>query len=605
MSSKRRYRDPRPGEVLMWLSSHAKKVVSMGNLTGKGLELRIVPAPCCGRSKEDNPSLQVNDQTGMWRCFSCSKVGNWFTLTRAFGDPLEIGDRYIDPVDSKLDFDQIAKLAKTAKRLVTGNHYPDLIEVAKQRGIEPETLKAFHVSSMGPKCLRWPIYAVHQYIDKDGQPKAKWEHVNSRLRVVVDRDTAKVGDWFELKGGPTNLLIGNHLLNLQSPKKRCYIFEGQWDAMIGHQIGLQNSFSIPSGTNNVDCQSLLRYIPEDWEVWLGMDMDGPGQKATEQFFAQLGSDRVARLKLPFKDLNDWYKENPFITAEDVEKTGVGLTSSMNLSSTKTGTGYVDFDMDEDASIHQPKVITDFPWSRLTTMLAGGLYEGQTTGLLAPSGVGKTTWCNQLATYAAGKGVKVGIISLEGTRDAFTTKLKYPIKGQWKPNHWPSVKQNLMISELQGPMVTPPQCLQEFERMIVEGAKLLILDNLDFICRDNGNAKMEAYAGLIEMASRTATHIIPVWQPNKIDRTTIVNSGNQKGYSQLLQDADNYINMNVIEDFVQLEVEKTREDGIDRMKNKVWMIYNRDIRCFSELEDMPAKASSSGSLISLDSEADPW
>ena len=567
MKPKRRYRDPRPGEVAMWLSSHATKVINMGSPTGKGREFRIVPAPCCGRSKSDNPSLQVNEDTGMWRCFSCQKVGNWFTLTREFGDPLADGDKYKESVDTTMNLDQIAQLAKAQKRPIADGHYQTLLDYCENRCVMPETLHAFHVSSFGPKALRWPIYAVHRYTEGD-QIKVKWAHVNSRIRVCIDRDKAKAGDWFELKGGPTNLLIGNHLFK-PTPEKRCLIFEGQWDAMCAYQMGFDNSFSIPSGVNNIDVNSLLRYIPDDWEVWLGMDMDGPGQQAVEQFFAQLGPDRVGRLKLPHKDLNDWVIADNNVNMEMVKSTLVGLTTSVSLSASQSDKKYVSINMADDADEENAKIITDTPWPRLTKLLAGGLYEGQTTGILAPSGVGKTTWCNHLATYAAGKGVKVGIISLEGTRDSFSKKIKFPIRGQWKKDHWGNVLNNLMISSLQGPLVTPKQCLDEFDMMIQEGAQLLFLDNLDFICRDNGNAKMEAYAALIEMASRTATHIIPVWQPNKVDRTTVVNSGNQKGYSQLLQDADNYINMNVIYDFVQLEIEKTREDGVDRTNNKVW------------------------------------
>lgn len=583
---RRQYRDPRPGEVPSWLSMHARDIRNMGNPTGKGEELRFRPSPCCGHDKAENPSCTINTQTGLWRCFKCSTQGNWFTLTRAFGAPLDINDRYAEAW-APVNLDHVDKFATQQRRPLAGGHHAALLKYAHDRGFTDETLNAWRVSTKGQSVLRWPIYA---WVDD------RWTMVNARMRACLGDSTVR--DWFEVRGGPTGLLIGNHLLD-PNGTKRALITEGQWDAMAAWQIGFDNVFSVPNGTGNINVASMLRYIPEDWEVWLAMDMDDAGNKAVEQFFAQLGTDRVARLHLPHKDLNDWMLAEPGLTRAQVEATAKGLTKLTTPSASASG-GYVDLSLD-DAGEEENDIIAFTPWRPVDDFLAGGFRAGQTTGLLAPSGVGKTTWCNQVALFNAGSQITVGVISLEGTRKAFNRKLIDPIKSTWSKQEFEqTVKPHLLISKLEGKLTTVQQCIAEFEQMVAQGAKLLFWDNLDYITQDSSSSqKAAAYGLFIDLCMRHNVHGIAVWQPNKIDRTTVVNSGNQKGYSQMLQDADNYFNLNVIEDFVRLEVEKTRERGVDHQNNKAWFVYDQKTRLYNSVTDMPLhKAKLPGNVVHL-------
>ncbi len=582
---KRQYRDPRPGEVPSWLSMHAHSVRTMGNPTGKGEELRFRPSPCCNHDKPENPSCTINSQTGLWRCFHCGQLGNWFTLTRAFGAPLEVSDRYSEDYQP-INLDHVTTFLEQKRRPVTGGHHEALLAFCHKRGFTDATLDKWRVSTKGPQCLRWPIYAWHE---------DKWTMVNARMRSCLG--DSNVRDWFDVRGGPTGLMIGNHLFNLRGTK-RALITEGQWDAMAASQIGFDNVFSVPNGTGNINVASMLRYIPEDWEVWLAMDMDDAGNAAVESFFAQLGTDRVARLHLPHKDLNDWMLAEPKLSKQQVEATAKGLTTMVSMSGADAG--YVDLSLDDEEEAGTD-IIGFTPWKSVDDLLAGGFRAGQTTGILAPSGVGKTTWCNQVALFNAGSGVKVGVISLEGTRKAYNRKLVDPIKSSWtKQEFEETVKPNLMISKLEGKLTTTQQCIIEFERMIEDGAKLLFLDNLDYITQDSSSSQKAASYGLfIDLCMRHNVHGICVWQPNKIDRTVIVNSGNQKGYSQMLQDADNYMNLNVVEDFVRLEIEKTRECGVDHQHNKAWFVYDQKTRLYSEITDAPMhKTAEAGNVFHL-------
>jgi len=562
---KKEYRDARPGEVAAYISSHAAWFTRYGN------EIRFRPSPCCNANNHQNPSCQVEDQKGMWRCFSCGVVGNWFTLTRAFGDPLADGDRYRDGIFRySADWGQL--FTKQTRRPVTSGHYPQLLDYALARGIDRETLNLWLVTTKGPNNLRWPIFLWNNN---------KWEMVNARIRACTG--DGKIRDWYEIRGGPTDLLIGNHLLKLNG-SKRAIITEGQWDAMTLTQLGFDNVFSLPNGSTNIRVAEMLRYIPDAWEVWLAMDGDRAGDRAIEKFFAQLGPERVARIQLPVKDANQMLIENPDLTKTDIENCIVGLTKQTMVS--KKNNDWLALDMNSDDDDGKSEIIINTPFPELTRILAGGFRASQTTGILAPSGRGKTTLVNQLGIFAANNGVRTGLISLEGGRKALKRKLQDCVRGTCKRETWLKTVNKITVSRLEGSKVTWTQCIEELKSMAEHGCKLLIIDNLDHIMRDsNSSDKSNAYAEIIEMSRLTDTHSIVVWQPNKVNRDKIVNSGNQKGYSQALQDADNYLNLNRIRDYNLIEVEKSREEGVHG-DGKVWLVYDLGMRAFVPCAQAP-------------------
>jgi KaiC/GvpD/RAD55 family RecA-like ATPase len=577
----RECREPRAGEITAYLSSHAKWVKSYAAKTGK--ELRFRPSPCCGHDNDSNPSAQVNEDTGFWRCFSCGTVGNWLTLTRAFNDPLK--DPYKDdPLN--VDFRTFEPLINQKRRPVSGGHYRELLNYCKSRGFTKETLDAWRVSTKGPNILRWPIYAWNK----------KWTIVNARFRVCLNREKFNIQDWFEVKGGPTGLLIGNHLLSKKS--KRIIVTEGQWDGMAGYQIGLENVVSLPNGAENVRVREMLRYIPEDWEVWLALDMDDAGDRCAEKWFSQLGPDRVCRLNMPYKDLNEWLIQNPSLSSKDAEDCCIGLTTSIqNKWEKKESSRFENLSLEEKAD-EEIVTLFDTPWKTVNHLLGGGGKAAETTGFLAPSGVGKTTWANQLAIHVAKVHHPVGLISLEQARATVRRKLKDTIKGTCSKEEAEIVQNRLMLSSLEGSEVSWQKCVEEFYDMVERGAKLLIYDNLDHHENISHSDKAKAYKKMIKIAKDNNVHSLIVWQPKQVDRRQRINSGNQKGYSVTFQDADNYFNFNRIEDYNILEVEKCRDKGVKYLKQHVYFIYDEKSRCFIECVEKPSANEYVGNIVNF-------
>lgn len=596
----RKQRGPRPGEVLSYVSlRHGLKVTPEDGKHGP--QVRVSPTPCCGRAKHGN-CITINTATGLWCCFKCKRKGNWYGFTKLMGSP--IPDPYLDapPVDFAL-YDQIrARL----RRPVTGGHHPALLAYCKSRGFTGATLDAWRVSTCGPEAIRVPLYAQ----DDAGA----WKVANARCRRVINRDEDKgATDWFEVKGGPTGLAMGNHLLGQRpaswdsgepswSPDwlaggattlnggqsdpglekseplnsyaslkniKRVLIVEGQWDAMTAWQLGIPNVLSLPNGAAHVDVSGLLRYVPDDAEVWLAVDMDEAGDHAAEVFFAQLGT-KARRLLLPHKDLNAWLAAEPGLTAEQVLATA-------ERDEVEEGPTWVSFDLIEE--MQAAGIITETPWSKLTARLGGGFRECQTTGILAPSGVGKTTVANNILAVAAPM-AKVGVIQLEGELQKNMLELKKQIYGYHHNGEPQTIIKNVLMSSLVGKKVTWRETIQEVERMAKAGARLIAVDNWDYITADDGREKMTAYGEFQELAKSYRFHGIVVWQPSKVDRGVTVNSGQQKGMSKALQDADVYITMNKFGLCRRLDVEKVR-GVVDNGESVIWLKYDEPRACLFE------------------------
>ena len=583
----RQYRDPRPGEVEAWLARHA---TTLRREQGKnGQELRFNPCPICGRDNKKRPGVVINADTGLWYCHAKGCAGNWYMLTRAFGDALPEADRYADDPFAINITEAHARVATSRKNnptRITAAKYPALLDYCHKRGISDATLDEWLVTSLGDSCLRWPLHAWGD----DG----KWHLVNAKIKRGLE--TAKTADgtksWFEVTGGPTGLLVGQHLVHARNGE-RVIITEGEFDAMAGHTIGLRNIASLPNGATHVNVASMLRYIPDDWEVWLCVDMDEAGNRCAELFYAQLGFERVARIMMPHKDLNAWLMADPGLTAAKVMAEAKGVTTLVGWRAQQANGAerkYMRVGMSVEMDLAINRIVSETPWPGLTAKLGGGLRTGQTTGVLAPSGVGKTTFVNQWLIDAAAKGIKVGLISVEGDRTELDANITQAITG-WT-GHAPgsdgfaAVAANMLISELEGHTVPWQACVDEFQHMIDQGAVLLALDNLDFIMPRNDprmhDVKAQAYAALIEQARNSHAHTIVVWQPKKVDRAAAVNSGNQKGLSQTFQDSDNYLNVNTQGPLRRIEVEKCRKIGIVAGENFVLLRYQGTKRCLDEL-----------------------
>ena len=547
------FRYPRNGEIYSFLSRKANGVKQVGD------EIIFHPCPKCNKDNKHNPCGKINSKSGLWRCWACGATGGYYSLSKAFGEPLS------DPYRENVHFANtslVKNFTEQKRRPITGNHYPELLTYCNERGIGENTLNLWRISSKGNSNLRFPMF---EWVEN------KWVMVNSKIRSI-EKDS-KTKEWFEFSGGPTKILIGIHLIDYSGPK-RAIITEGQFDAMSGFELGIRNIFSLPNGGQHIDVGSMLRYIPDDWDIWVCSDMDSTGDMAYEQFLCKVGHEKCKRIKMPHKDLNEWILRDPGITVADIENHGKEQVVEMDFNCHEFVS--VDFEIDYSAD---RKLICKTMLPALNEILGGGIWAGQTTGILAPSGAGKTSFVNHLAIFAADQEVNVGMISLEGTRSALMTNLKNIILNLTDDPK--KTSSHLKLSPMYGPQTTVDEVKATIEKMLSHNIKLIVLDNLDFVCRSDQFSKSQTYCDIVNMIVKSGSHLISVWQPNKIDRYQKINSGNQKGFSQFYQDSDNYWVMNKDKDGVTIDIEKNREYGI--VDKSIGMKYDSKTRMFSQLD----------------------
>jgi archaellum biogenesis ATPase FlaH len=547
---KKTYQSPSSGEIENYLTAHGYTFKRYSSGSGHD-NLKLEKAPCCGHKL----SFSINHVTGQFECWhtECSKRGNWVTLRRMLNDPLPFDKQIVNFKQDWKDFFQMQQRGP-----VTRNKYPKVLKYLHDRGMSNETLDAFRVSNKYDTAVRFPMYAWQNGV---------WEMVNARIIQVIGEKK----NWFDITGGPTHLMIGNHLME-ESSEKTIYIFEGQWDVLTAYELGMRNVFSLPNGASSVK-QEMLQYIPQDWGICICVDMDPSGDACAEKFFNMFGT-RVSRIHMPYKDLNDWYKEEPSLTKEEVISRRSYMIKAREKKYRRIKRNI------SEAEKQRP--IVETPFAGLNQLMGGGFFPAQMTSILAASGAGKTTLVNQLAVFTANKGVKIGLISLEGSERELDEKLDRTITGVVGEGSDENVLKNLLVSSLKGKYVSHAQILEECNIMVYDDrCKIVIVDNLDYITSGIDQKKYESTAALMDLTDKAKIHLIQLWQCNKNDPNKRVNSGSQKGESRIFQDSHNYISMNQrYPDGKELEMEKNREKG--RGKFLINLDYDEKTNTYIEI-----------------------
>lgn len=553
-----------PDQIKTYLSQRGYE---FKEIAGDNLKLKKCPA--CGHKD----SFSINHSSGQWQCWfsECAKRGNWVTLRRLLNDAIGYDKSIVSFRTEWREF-----FADKKYTPVTVGKYPKLLEYLHNRGFSDKTLDAFNVTSNGPECVRFPMYAWHE---------GKWEIQNARvIKVLGDKK-----NWFGITGGPTHLLMGNHLQGYR-PEKTVYIFEGQWDMLTAYELGMRNVFSLPNGASSVK-KEMLQYIPDDWDICIAVDMDPSGDVCAKKFF-DIFRTRVSRIHMPKKDLNDWYMEQRDLTLKDVLS-----RRSSNIEQRKNTYRKLLRNMTPEQK-EQPIVST--PFKGLTKLMGGGFFPSQMTSILAASGAGKTTFVNQIAVYVAHQGVKVGLISLEGSELDLNQKIDRTITGfVGEDGNDKTILENLFISVLKGKYVTHEEIINVCNSMAKDdGCKVIIVDNLDYISSGTDPQKYATTAALMSISEEEKIHLIQLWQCKKYDPTQRVNSGQQKGESRIFQDSHNYINLNnKVPDGKELEMEKNRNEGLGAFK--VYLDYDYETNSYIEVKQEIKKANVFNMIMPLE------
>ena len=308
---------------------------------------------CCPFHNEKTPSLFISPDRGTFYCFGCGKKGDVFSFVEAFegvdfvsalkmladksgvtlsntkfGDKSE-KDKGFKILDAATTFfqEQLSKNEVAKKYLIdrgvndesiekwrigyVGNNWSDVHNHLKQHGYEDREVEQVGLIKKGDKGTYYDRFRG-RVMFPISNANEKVVGFTGRILIPDDKQAKYVNSPETNYFSKSNILYGLHLAKVSIRKNNFSILvEGQFDAIMSHQIGYANTVAT-SGTALTDDQ-LTQLARLSSRVVIALDADGAGFRASEkvwQLALSKGMD-VKIAKLPMgKDPADLVKENP-------------------------------------------------------------------------------------------------------------------------------------------------------------------------------------------------------------------------------------------------------------------------------------------------------
>jgi twinkle protein len=245
-------------------------------------------------------------------------------------------------------------------------------------------------------CEKYKIY-------RDGAKLRFYYHDESG--VVVGAKIKTKDKQFTYEGDSPGTFFGQHLFPTSG--KRVVIYEGELDAASGQEaMPGWPMVSLPSGAAGARkaIQKNLQWLQGYEEIVLFFDNDEAGRKAAEEAASVLppGKVKIANLLGDYKDASD------AISAHDSEAVCRAIWDAKPYRPD----GIVDGkSLLELVTTPSPAADHDYPFQGLQSKLHGIRY-GELVTITAGSGIGKSSFCRELATHLLSKGERVGYLALE-------------------------------------------------------------------------------------------------------------------------------------------------------------------------------------------------
>lgn len=217
------------------------------------------------RKKKNAKCLSVNIDSGIFNCKNCGWSGS---LKK-----------------------KVFELPKWENR----TELPDaIVEFFAQRNIGQEVLKKMkitHGNIFMPQVEK-EVHCIHfNYFRNNVLINTKYRDKDKNFRLHKGAELIL----FNLDG-----IVG---------QKEIYITEGEPDAMVLIQAGMNNSCSVPNGAspkhNNLEyIDNCYTAFSEATAIYIMTDMDAPGNNLADELARRLGVERCYRVHMEHKDVND-------------------------------------------------------------------------------------------------------------------------------------------------------------------------------------------------------------------------------------------------------------------------------------------------------------
>lgn len=351
----------------------------------KGSEIIPAHCPIChGGKSRDKYTFALNYENKTFNCKrgSCGQQGHFTELCSMFGvepDRTDERSEYIPPP-------QKYEPPKIKPKPI----HETVREYLKLRKISEKTAQAYRIGADDKGNIVFPFY------------DDKGEHVFNKFRYPRKLEKGERKAWREK--GTMPILFGMHLCDKSKPLT---IFEGEFDSMAGHEAGIPNCVSVPSGAEDFTwVDTCWDFINQFEKIYIFGDNDEPGKEMISRLSAKLSHLKICVVNHPYKDANEMlYRDGGeavravWGNAQEITPAGLIKLSEVAPLDTK----------------NMPKMRTGI--TRLNQIIGGFLF-GDVTVLTGRSGEGKSTLLSQLMLDAIEGGHKACAYSGELRADQY-------------------------------------------------------------------------------------------------------------------------------------------------------------------------------------------
>ncbi len=234
--------------------------------------------PWCATSRKKNsePSLFINIDEGLYKCYNCHKTGT-----------VAHNKSYTVPKPKPV----ITQESKA-------------YDWFKARGIERKTVDKFRPSVTIRKFPQgdgeWPAICHNYYLD--GQLINIKFKCDKRLCEILGKEFPSEKKWFTMVKDARKIPF-----NMDSIKDHDYVIivEGEEDCMVWDQVGYPSVISAPNGASgNTSWLDSVYDRLEGKKIYIATDNDDPGRGLAEELQRRFPPDRVWRIEYPGNDANE-------------------------------------------------------------------------------------------------------------------------------------------------------------------------------------------------------------------------------------------------------------------------------------------------------------
>lgn len=386
--------------------------------------------PLCGsgsrRGSGSNGAFSITRDGKSWKCFSCEKGGDIFTLIalhEGITDFKSQVKRAAEITGITMDTEKPRNTGKAqtyaAKKAPAAGRYKEYIATCKAAADKTEYFSSRHLSSETVRRFNWGYDEAKRAIVIPYDQQGSYYITRSVERKAFRKPPAD-----EAGAEP---IYNRAALYMEG--KPCFVTESPIDAVsIMQESGETCSAIALGGTGHRKLIDAVKEKKPACTLILSFDADDPGEKATQAAAAELTALEVPFIVAAYsldaypegsrKDPNDFLRGNPERLRQDIAANVEAAQRLANADQDERLNAHFEksalFRVQDFADGIKAGAVTDYKptgFSELDKELDGGFYPGLYI-LGAISSLGKTTLMLQIADQIAAQGYDVLYFSLE-------------------------------------------------------------------------------------------------------------------------------------------------------------------------------------------------